>query len=211
MKNYPNFTFRNPNPTFKFKAKFKTDLFANVKKMHLNSWFQSATPFFFGCLPLSPTTILPPLSSPSLILPSHLAYEPPSPHLLYPLILPSITLFPLCSFILHPQPPLSFSSQLSERVPILRSWQHSLDRNQPPWGIWTVERCVTGTCQKLCDSLWVFHRGSLMGCTLCVSCGCMCVVLLHQAEQRICAGLEKQIFFLSFFYSNKCVKIKRPN
>lgn len=110
MKNYPNFTFRNPNPTFKFKAKFKLNLnlFANVKKMHLNSRFQFATPFFFCCccLPLSPT-ILPPLSSPSLILPSHLAYEPPSPHLFYPLILPFITVFPLCSFILHPPPSAS--------------------------------------------------------------------------------------------------------
>lgn len=154
--------------------------------------------FFVACLCLPP---------PSCLL-CHLPHSsflhtwpmnPHPPHLLYPLILPSITVFPLCSFILHPQPPLSFSSQLSERVPILRSWQHSLDRNQPPWGIWTVERCVTGTCQKLCDSLWVFHRGSLMGCT------CMCFVWVHVCRFVASGRAEdlcrpRKTDFFSFFF-----------
>lgn len=103
MKNYPNFTFRNPNPTFKFKAKFKTDLFANVKKMHLNSWFQSATPFFFFCLLLPAfvshhhlASFVISLTHPSFTLGLWTPIPPPalSPHPPFHYCLPSLLLHP---------------------------------------------------------------------------------------------------------------------
>lgn len=100
MKNYPNFTFRNPNPTFKFKAKFKTDLFKTcVKKMHLNSWIQSATPFFL----LLPAFVSHHLASfvisltyPSFTLGLWTPIPPPvlSPHPPFHYCLPSLLLHP---------------------------------------------------------------------------------------------------------------------
>lgn len=116
---------------------------------------------------------------------------PPLPSLL---ILPSLTVFLIHSFICHHQPHLSpsipLSVQLSKRVPILGSWQHPPDSHQPPRGIWTAENCdgyLPKTVWHPLSVLWVlfdglhlydFHVGA------CVS----------QIEQGNCVGLQRDFF-----------------
>lgn len=82
------------------------------------------------------------------------------------LILPSLTVFLLHSFICHHQPHLSpsipLSAQLSKSVPILGSWQHSPDNRQPPRGIWTAENCdgyLPKTVWHPLSVLWVLFDG----------------------------------------------------